>query len=86
MKTYQETQSLPFATDDELEEVASLAIQELYTRFRDKGGRFLAWHCMSWAAEAGYRIPQDKKPEFIQLCEGKWRLIIQYLETEYQLR
>ena len=79
-------QNSPFATNDELELVAGLAMQELYMRFRDKGGRFLDWHCLNWARKAGYRIPQDKRQEFISLCESKWRLIIQYLETEYRLR
>lgn len=83
--THEEFDTLPLATDDELDIVASLAMQELYKVFRDRGGRELD-NCPGWAAVAGYRIPEPKRAEFTLLCKEKWKLIIQYLETEYRLR
>ena len=83
--THEEFDTLAFATDDELDIVASLAMQELYKVFRDRGGRELD-NCSGWAAVAGYLIPEPKRAEFTLLCKEKWKLIIQYLETEYRLR
>lgn len=81
----EEFNTLPFAADDELDLVASLAMQELYKVFRDRGGRELD-NCSGWAAVAGYRIPEPKRAEFTLLCKEKWRSVIRYLETEYRLR
>ena len=78
-------EEMPIATNDEMEIVADLAMQELYKVFRERGGRELKF-CTSWAAVAGYRIPAEKVPAFSELCKAKWRLIIKYIETEYQHR
>jgi len=83
--TQEEFDTLPLATDDELNLVASLAMQKLYTVFRDRGGRELD-NCSGWAAVAGYRIPEPQRAEFTLLCKEKWRSLIRYLETEYRLR
>ncbi len=83
--THEEFDTLPLAADDELDIVASLAMQELYKVFRDRGGRALD-NCSGWAAVAGYRIPEPKRAEFTLLCKEKWRSLIRYLETEYRLR
>jgi len=83
--THEEVNTLSLATDDELDLVASLAMQELYKVFRDRGGRELD-NCSGWAAVAGYRIPEPKRAEFTLLCKEKWRSLIRYLETEYRLR
>lgn len=83
--THEEFDTLPLATDDELDLVASLAMQELYKVFQDRGGRELD-NCSGWAAVAGYRIPEPKLAEFTLLCKEKWRSLIRYLETEYRHR
>jgi hypothetical protein len=77
--------TLLLVADEELDLVASLAMQELYKVFRDRGGRELD-NCSAWAAVAGYRIPEPKRAEFTLLCKEKWRSVIRYLETEYRLR
>lgn len=85
--TWDTSQELPVPTDDELELVAGLAIQEMYSRFGEKGGRFLregGYIFCAW--QIGYKITEEQFPLFRKLCEDKWKLIIQYLETEYQLR
>lgn len=85
--TSDDIDTLPLAADDELDLVASLAMQELYKGFRERGGRFLhIYGGRWWAAQAGYQIPMTKFDEFNRLCAEKWKLIIQYLETEHQLR
>ncbi|MEG3898105.1 MULTISPECIES: hypothetical protein [unclassified Microcoleus] len=83
--TSEEYSSLPLAADGELDLAASLAMQELYKVFRDRGGRELD-NCAGWAAVAGYRIPELKRAEFTLLCKQKWRSLVQYLETDYRLR
>lgn len=82
---HEEFDTLPLAADNELDLVASLAMQKLYTVFRDRGGRELD-NCSGWAAAAGYRIPEPKRAEFTLLCKEKWRSLVRYLETEYRLR
>ncbi|WP_449416015.1 hypothetical protein [Phormidium nigroviride] len=81
----EELEMLPVVTDDEMDIVAGLAMEKLYEVFQDRGGRQLMV-CQRWAAVAGYRIPPEKESEFRKICEAKWRLIIQYLETEYRHR
>ena len=85
--TWKDIEKLPIPADDELEEVAKLAMQELYMYYRERGGRFLhIYGGRWWAARTGYQIPITKLDEFNALCGKKWKLIIRYLETEYQLR
>lgn len=85
--TWEDAQSLPIPTDDELELVAGSTMQEVYKVYRDRGGRALFdGSCYYFARQAGFRIPEEKFPEFLEFCKAKWKLIIQYLETEYRLR
>ncbi len=85
--TSDDIDTLPLAVDDELDLVANLAMQELYMYYRERGGRFLhIYGGRWWAARAGYQILMTKLDEFNTLCAEKWKLIIRYLETEYQLR
>lgn len=83
---WEEAQKLPFPGEGELELVAGLAVQYLYQNLGEKGFRPPFDAVVFYAWQVGYRIPKDKFPEFLELCKAKWRLIIQYLETEYQLR
>jgi hypothetical protein len=85
--TWEDAQNLPVPADDELELVAGLTMQEVYRVYRDKGGRALVdGSCYYFARQTGFRIPQEKFPDFLEFCKAKWKLIIQYLETEYRLR
>lgn len=85
--TWKDAQNLPIPADDELELVAVLTMQEVYQVYRDRGGRALVdGSCDYFAWQAGFRIPREKFPEFLEFCKAHWKLIIQYLETEYQLR
>jgi hypothetical protein len=85
--TWDTSKELPVPTNDELELVAGLAIQEMYSRFGEKEGRFLrkgGYIFCAW--QIGYKIIEDQFPLFRKLCEDPWKLIIQYLETEYRVR
>jgi len=85
--TWEDAQNLPIPADDELEFVAGLTMQKVYQAYRDRGGRALVdGSCYYFAWQAGFRIPKEKFPKFLEFCKAKWKLIIQYLETEYQLR
>ncbi len=85
--TWEDAQNLPVPAGDELELVAGLTMQEVYRVYRDRGGRALVdGSCYYFARQAGFRIPKEKFPEFLEFCKAKWKLIIQYLETEYRLR
>lgn len=85
--TWEDAQSLPIPADDELELVAGLKMQEVYEVYRDRGGRALVdGSCYYFAWQTGFRIPKEKFPEFLEFCKAKWRLIVQYLETEYRVR
>ncbi len=85
--TWEDAQSLPVPADGELELVAGLTVQEVYKVYRDRGGRALFdGSCYYFARQAGFRIPKEKFPKFLEFCKAKWQLIIQYLETEYRVR
>lgn len=83
IKYLQEIQSLPLGEKEDLDWLATLAMQNLYQHCGGRGGRELNY-AYKWLIKremgklSGYRLPDNLKVEFQEICETKWKALMLY--------
>lgn len=83
-KYSQDIDALPLGEKEDLDWLATLAMENLYRHCGERGGRELS-HASKWLIKremgkvSGYRLPDELKLEFQKLCETKWKSLMLYL-------